>query len=106
MRGESSLCLVAFCQAQDIPDGHRAPIPEVTRLSCTRSVDTQTPSAQVEETLPASSAGRPDSVSPAVAGAPAPSIHAIDLLHPDSRSDSLESKSSKGRWSCVIMTVL
>ncbi|XP_076461919.1 glucocorticoid-induced transcript 1 protein-like [Babylonia areolata] len=96
-------------RAQDIPDGHRAPIPEVTRLSSTRSVDTQTPSAQVEEAMPsAGGACRPESASPgaAVGGATAAAVativapvpsHAMDLLQrPESRSDSLESKSSKG----------
>ncbi|KAK7109432.1 glucocorticoid-induced transcript 1 protein-like [Littorina saxatilis] len=90
-------------RAQDIPDGHRAPIPEVTRLSCTRSVDTQTPSARAAEEVQPTSAGappvvanRPDSVSPAVAGALAPPSYTTDLLHPECRSDSLESKSSKG----------
>lgn len=91
-------------RAQDIPDGHRAPIPEVTRLSSTRSVDTQTPSAQMEEGIPGG-ACRSDSISPAAAAAAATgggaiaavSSHVMDLLqHPDNRSDSLESKSSKG----------
>ncbi|KAK7500784.1 hypothetical protein BaRGS_00008028 [Batillaria attramentaria] len=82
-------------RAQDIPDGHRAPIPEITRLSCTRSVDTQTPSAQVEEPRPTSSNSRPESLSPAVTSLPPPGP-TTDLLHPDSRSDSVESKSSKG----------
>ncbi|KAL8570418.1 hypothetical protein ACOMHN_035836 [Nucella lapillus] len=110
-------------RAQDIPDGHRAPIPEVTRLSSTRSVDTQTPSTQMEEATPHSGGAggggggggataavvRSDSASPAVAAAAAAtggggggamaaiSSHVMDLLqHPEIRSDSLESKSSKG----------
>lgn len=84
-----------FLRAQDIPDGHRAPIPEITRLSCTRSVDTQTPSAQVEEPRPGSSNSQPESLSPAVATLPLPGPTA-ELLHPDGRSDSVDSKSSKG----------
>ncbi|KAL4222270.1 Glucocorticoid-induced transcript 1 protein [Mactra antiquata] len=60
----------------EVPDGHRAPIPEI-RHSGTRSIDTQTPSSTLDErgscTLdeqgtgsPASQGSRPPSISPAI----------------------------------------
>ncbi|PVD30355.1 hypothetical protein C0Q70_09619 [Pomacea canaliculata] len=85
-----------FIKAHDIPDGHRAPIPEITRLSSTRSVDTQTPSAQVEEGRPHSAASRCDSLSPGVTGGLSLPCQSLDHLHVDSRPGSQDSKSSKG----------
>ena len=84
-----------YLQVQDIPDGHHAPVPLVTRLSGTRSVDTQTPS---EETPPSVVASRPNSVSPASAGT---SVHCAT----DSRCDSVESKSSKG-WGFFLCWIM
>lgn len=81
---------------QDIPDGHRAPVPEVTRLSCTRSVDTQTPSGQLEPAAVLTVVNRPESLSPA-SGITPPRPGSIENIQmPGSRSDSTDSKSSKG----------
>lgn len=52
----------------EIPDGHRAPIPEI-RHSGTRSIDTQTPSGTLDDRSSGSSASpasRPHSISPAI----------------------------------------
>ncbi|XP_060575763.1 glucocorticoid-induced transcript 1 protein-like, partial [Ruditapes philippinarum] len=52
----------------EIPDGHRAPVPEI-RHSGTRSIDTQTPSGTLDDRSsgsPASPASRPHSISPAI----------------------------------------
>jgi hypothetical protein len=57
-----------FFQSIEIPDGHRAPVPEI-RHSGTRSIDTQTPSGTLDDRSsgsPASPASRPHSISPAI----------------------------------------
>lgn len=55
---------------RDIPDGHRAPVPEISRTSGTRSIDTQTPSGNLDDRSSGSSASpnRPLSISPAIIG--------------------------------------
>jgi len=69
---------------KEIPDGHRAPVPEVNRLSSTRSIDTQTPS-----TVP-----RSTSISPAPTSTPPRPSSVEALRHLTTRSDSTDSKSS------------
>ena len=55
---------------RDIPDGHRAPVPDLSRTSGTRSIDTQTPSGNLDDRSSGSSASpnRPQSISPAIVG--------------------------------------
>lgn len=55
---------------RDIPDGHRAPVPDNSRTSGTRSIDTQTPSGTLDDRSSGSSASpnRPHSISPAIIG--------------------------------------
>ena len=60
---------VAFIFQSDIPDGHRAPVPQVH--SATRSIDTQTPcrtgtNQGRNSESPASPCIRPHSISPAI----------------------------------------
>ncbi|XP_046543230.1 protein FAM117B-like isoform X3 [Haliotis rubra] len=75
----------------EIPDGHRAPIPDIIRIGSTRSVNTQTPSGQVDEPYTTTSSGsRADSISPAIPIIPG---H-MDTSRPSSRSESTDSKSS------------
>ncbi|KAK6166615.1 hypothetical protein SNE40_023266 [Patella caerulea] len=77
---------------REIPDGHRAPIPEIQRIPCaTRSVDTQTPSSNHDDGRNSSLAGRCESISPAINIILGP----MDLSQPSSRSQSLDSKSEK-----------
>ncbi|CAG5117912.1 unnamed protein product, partial [Candidula unifasciata] len=80
---------------KEIPDGHRAPPPEVIPLNNMRSVNTQTPS-HMDHNLSTSSlmvAVRCPSTSPSVT----PRSGSVDIhLTPRSRSDSADSKSSKG----------
>ncbi|BFY97828.1 hypothetical protein BsWGS_00869 [Bradybaena similaris] len=80
---------------KEIPDGHRAPPPEVIPLNNTRSVNTQTPS-HMEHNLSTTSiisTIRCSSISPSVT----PRSGSADIyLTPRSRSDSADSKSSKG----------
>ncbi|XP_041367236.1 glucocorticoid-induced transcript 1 protein-like [Gigantopelta aegis] len=77
---------------QEIPDGHRAPVPEVRVVNSTmRSVDTQTPSAQLDEPRATSSNSRSDSISPAIPIMPG----TMDSSRPSSRSESADSKSDK-----------
>ncbi|XP_045552702.1 protein FAM117B [Salmo salar] len=50
---------------QDVPDGHRAPLPlPLQRSSSTRSIDTQTPSGGLGGGKHSNSSSRPDSISP------------------------------------------
>lgn len=68
----------------DIPDGHRAPVPEI-RHSGTRSIDTQTPSGTLDDRSscsPASPASRPHSISPTIP------IMAGHIENPSSRPSS------------------
>ncbi|CAL1538797.1 unnamed protein product [Lymnaea stagnalis] len=79
---------------REIPDGHRAPVPEITRPSSTRSIDTQTPSGQLDHLLTpyTITVSRPASISPVTPSRP----KSVDGQNPPrSRSDSTESKSSK-----------
>lgn len=57
-------------EKRDIPDGHRAPVPDISRTSGTRSIDTQTPSGNLDDRSSGSSASpnRPQSISPAIIG--------------------------------------
>ncbi|KAK3108298.1 hypothetical protein FSP39_005178 [Pinctada imbricata] len=71
-------------KSQDIPDGHRAPIPESpARGSSTRSVDTQTPGSSGSHDDP-SPGSRSQSVSPGFPIIPG----AIDTSRPSSGADS------------------
>ncbi|KAJ8314355.1 hypothetical protein KUTeg_008916 [Tegillarca granosa] len=88
-----------FERAHDIPDGHRAPIPEVIhRGSSTRNVDTQTPSGCLDDTrVPSScqdesSGSRSSSVSPAIPIIPGQ----MDSSRPSSRADSSGSTPREG----------
>ncbi|KAK7011904.1 protein FAM117B [Biomphalaria glabrata] len=74
---------------REIPDGHRAPAPELNRLSCTRSVDTQTPLEQLDVALPASHLLPYSPVTPTRPK----SVDNYSILR--SRSNSIDSKSSK-----------
>ncbi|KAL3832522.1 hypothetical protein ACJMK2_024157 [Sinanodonta woodiana] len=51
-------------QYQDVPDGHRAPVPAEMKSNGTRNVDTQTPSGVLDDN--GSPASRPHSISPAI----------------------------------------
>ncbi|GFO37941.1 protein fam117b [Plakobranchus ocellatus] len=79
----------------EIPDGHRAPGPDMSRLSSTRSVDTQTPSSLHDSGLGilVSSLVRPASISPETA--PRAGSLSARLAVSRSGSDSADSKSSK-----------
>ncbi|KAH9496892.1 hypothetical protein Btru_010088 [Bulinus truncatus] len=80
---------------REVPDGRRAPVPEINRLSCTRSVDTQTPSGQLDTTLTTSYpllSSQPETVSPATPSRPR-SVESCTILR--STSNSTDSKSSK-----------
>ncbi|XP_005098252.1 protein FAM117B [Aplysia californica] len=77
---------------KEIPDGHRAPVPELSHLSSTRSVDTQTPSGHIDHSVVTLS--RPASISPASAVTP-PRPGSVEIhRHSSNRSESTESKSS------------
>ena len=87
-----------YFQSQEIPDGHRAPVPESSaRGSGTRSVDTQTPGSPGSRD--SSSGSRSQSVSPAYPIIPG----AMDSSRPSSGTDSggierLEKGGSNGQW--------
>ncbi|KAL8561479.1 hypothetical protein ACOMHN_011161 [Nucella lapillus] len=110
-------------RVQDIPEGHRAPLPEVSRLSCTRTVDTQTPSgqgditpttvatqAEIAPTTVGTQVSGEGEVAGTTVGTQAGGEGSIpgdpqrrsapggvpDLLLPDSRCASGDSRSSKG----------
>lgn len=59
-------CMCFFLrQPQDVPDGHRAPLPvPPQRSSSTRSIDTQTPSGGGLSGSHSNCSSRPDSISP------------------------------------------
>ncbi|GFR79866.1 protein FAM117B [Elysia marginata] len=78
-----------------IPDGHRAPAPDVSRLSSTRSVDTQTPSSLPDPGVGVvvTSQARPTSISPETL--PRSGNQSAQLTLSRSGSDSTDSKSSK-----------
>ncbi|RUS69166.1 hypothetical protein EGW08_023074, partial [Elysia chlorotica] len=92
MKLDSTFLLFLLSQSV-IPDGHRAPVPDVSRLSSTRSVDTQTPSSLQEPSLGllVHSVARPTSISPETVNRPG----SAKLTMSRSGSDSTESKSSK-----------
>ncbi|ESO99794.1 hypothetical protein LOTGIDRAFT_238699 [Lottia gigantea] len=78
---------------REVPDGHRAPVPEVQRITCLmRNVDTQTPSSKNEDGIRGSNSSRCDSISPAINSN---FLGPIDLSQPSSRSLSSECKSEK-----------
>lgn len=91
--------LLFFIKKIEIPDGHRAPIPETPhRTSSTRSVDTQTPSGVLDAGTPTinvddtSSGSRSHSCSPAIPIIPG---H-MDSSRPSSGVDSGFEKVEKG----------
>ncbi|XP_059152975.1 protein FAM117B-like [Physella acuta] len=76
---------------REIPDGHRAPVPEISHLSCTRSIDTQTPLDNITaSTTTAATASRPASISPSLRPRSGEGLYLGG-----SRSESTDSKSSK-----------
>lgn len=97
--------MFAFIQQIEIPDGHRAPLPETThRTSSTRSVDTQTPSGALDPpTTPTISVDDASSGSGSHSGSPAIPIipGQMDSSRPSSGADSSCEKTEKGTL-CVV----
>lgn len=92
--------MFAFIQQIEIPDGHRAPLPDTThRTSSTRSVDTQTPSGALDPpTTPTISVDDASSGSGSHSGSPAIPIipGQMDSSRPSSGADSSCEKTEKG----------